>query len=89
MSALHGRYDGTLTSRPFGEVVLSTEVVEMIHFDFLHTEIRGAQGYIDVDEKGSTWLEPATIRTVAVTAETLLRWCAFMGVPKVLVSDTA
>lgn len=30
-----------------------------------------------------TWLEPAAVCTVAVMEETLLRWCAAMGVPKV------
>ena len=33
------------------------------------------------DVSGYKWLEPAAVHTAAVTAETLLRWCAATGAP--------
>lgn len=88
---------GALKPRPLGEVVNSTGVGEEVHFDMLHVATAGPLGLgqagrglktsnylftIAEDVRGCVWLEPVTARTSAVTAETLPRWCAAMGVPR-------
>ncbi|CAN0274200.1 unnamed protein product, partial [Scytosiphon promiscuus] len=79
--------------RPFGETTHGTEVNSCLHFDFLYigTDDDDTK-YILVlkeDITGFVMLEPASAADAANAAAGLQRWCTTLGVPSVLVSDTA
>ncbi|CAM9136518.1 unnamed protein product, partial [Laminaria digitata] len=80
--------------RPFGETTHGTEVNSCLHFDYLYigTDSDDDTKYILVlkeDITGFVMLEPASAANAENAAAGLQRWCTTLGVPSVLVSDTA
>ena len=77
-----------------------TEVGNVLHFDYLSPEKRGAIGVAGLVE-GSyehllvfmedvgrfVWLEEAAFCSSEVAARAVLKWCALFGVPRAFVSD--
>ena len=94
---------GEKVPRPLGETVHGTRPGEVVHFDCLHVGASGPLGGDGLDEDEGyrytlammddmsnwVWLEPTEACTARLTAQHILTWCKIIGVPEVLVSDTA
>ncbi|CAN0593496.1 unnamed protein product, partial [Laminaria digitata] len=69
-----------------------TKIGECLHFDYLYIGDSGETKYILVmkeDITGFVMLETSAVANATHAAESNQRWCTTLGVPSVLVSDTA
>ena len=84
---------GNVLPRPFGEILLGTEVGEVLHFDYLKlgdSDDGYAYVLVLVDDVSSFLsLQPAASCTSEVAARSILEWVSVLGTPEVFVSDGA
>ena len=84
---------GNVLPGPFGEILLGTEVGEVLHFDYLKLG-DSDDGYAYVlavvdDVSSFVSLQPAVSCTSEVAARSILEWVSVLGTPEVFVSDGA